>query len=135
VEQHGWGVDTLAVKGTMSNVNKSSLADQVEAMKDDPNAWGEPVPGPPSRRSERRQRATVVSVRLTAEELAKVQSYADRRQLSLSGALRTAALEAEEASSRVVTHPRWTASQSSNSNGGDQLIFRDIQSNLQSWIG
>lgn len=119
----------------MSNVDRPSLADQIEAMKDDPDAWGEPASGPPPRRSERRQRATVVSVRLTTEELAKVQSYADRRHLSLSGALRTAALEAEEALSHVITHPRWTAAQASNSNGGDKLIFRDIQSNLQSGVG
>lgn len=119
----------------MSNMDETSLANQIEAMKDDPDAWGEPAPDPSPRRSERRQRATVVSVRLTAEELAKLQSYADCRHLSMSGALRTAALEAEEASSRVVTHPRWTASHASNSNGGDNLIFRDIQSNLQSRVG
>ncbi|MBV9140465.1 MAG: hypothetical protein JO115_06055 [Pseudonocardiales bacterium] len=116
----------------MSTMDTSSLADQIEAMKDDPDAWGDPTPDAPPRRSERRARATVVSVRLTAEELAKVQAYAERRHLSLSGALRTATLEAEEASSRVVPHPRWTTSQTSNSNGGEELIFRDIQSNLQS---
>jgi hypothetical protein len=119
----------------MSNMDEPSLADQIEAMKDDPDAWGEPPPDPSPRRSERRQRGTVVSVRLTTEELAKVQTYADRRHMSLSGALRTAALEAEEASSRVVTHPRWTVLQASNSNGGDNLIFRDIQSNVQSRVG
>ncbi len=121
----------------MSNVDEQpSLADQIEAMKNDPDAWGEPVPNPSPRRSERRQRATVVSVRLTAEELAKVQSYAERRHLSLSGALRTATLEAEETASRVATHPRWTtASQTENSNGGDDLNFRDFQSNLQSQVG
>lgn len=119
----------------MSNMKELPLADQIDAMKDDPDAWGEPAPDPSPRRSERRQRGTVVSVRLTTEELAKVQSYADRRHLSLSGALRTAALEAEEASSNVVVHPRWTVSQQSNSNDGDNLIFRDIQTNLQSRVG
>lgn len=119
----------------MSNMDEPFLADQIEAMKDDPDAWGEPAPDPSPRRSERRQRATVVSVRLTTEELAKVQSYAHRRHLSLSGALRAAALDAEEALSRVVVYPRWTASQASNSNGGDDLIFRDTQSNLQSKVG
>ena len=108
-----------------------SLADQVEAIMDDPDAWGEPVPNPSPRRSERRRRGTVVSVRLTAEELAKVQSYAERRDLSLSGALRTAALEAEEEARRVVTHLRCdTALATTNSNGGDDLNLRDTQ-----WVG
>jgi hypothetical protein len=84
-------------------VSSSPDAPRIEAMKDDPDAWGAPVPNPSPRRSERRQRGTVVSVRLTAEELAEVQSYAELRGLSLSGALRAAALDAKEAAGRVVT--------------------------------
>lgn len=114
----------------MSSMDEPELAAQIEALKDDPEAWGAPA-GEPSRppRSERRQRGSVVSVRLTLDELAKVQAFADQRDLSLSGVLRTATLEAAELSGKVVTPARWAGSSASNANGGGDQIFQDVQSN------
>lgn len=114
----------------MTSMDESELAAQIEAMKDDENAWGDPSDERAERpRSERRQRGSVVSVRLTVDELAKVQAFAKHRDLSLSGALRTATLEAADFATKVVTHIRWTASSASNANSGDDQIFRDLRSN------
>lgn len=77
----------------MNNVDES-LASQVEAMKDDASAWGDPEPEPTrKRKSERRLRGVVVSVRLTADELAAVQKHALDHGLSVSGYLRSVALQ------------------------------------------
>ncbi len=115
----------------MNNMDESELAAQLEAMKDDDDAWGEPTDVPAGRpRSERRQRGSVVSVRLTLDEVAKVQAYADHRDLSLSGALRTATLEAAALAAKVVTHTRWKSPSASNANSAnDQSLVRDFQSN------
>jgi hypothetical protein len=61
------------------------------------------------RRSERRQRAAVVSVRLSVDEVEAVQEYAADRGLSLSGALRTATLEA----AAIASAARYTGSSGS----------------------
>lgn len=118
----------------MSTMDEPTLAEQLEAMKDDDDAWGEPVSAPTHPRSERRQRGSVVSVRLTVEELARIQAYADHQNLSLSGALRTAALEAAGAIVNVRTHRRWTGSTASNANGGDSQNIKDVQSNIRTGI-
>jgi predicted DNA binding CopG/RHH family protein len=77
----------------MRLMDERTLA-EIEAEMNDPDAWGEPEDAPaPKRRSERRQRAAVVSVRLNESELEAVQEYAAGRGLSLSGVLRTATLE------------------------------------------
>lgn len=69
------------------------LAAQIEAMRDDPKAWGEPEPEPSrKRKSERRQRGALVSVRFTPEELALVQTHAAEAGTSVSGYLRDIAL-------------------------------------------
>jgi hypothetical protein len=93
----------------MTGVDERALAKQIEDMKDDPEAWGDASepPGGRKSRSERRQRAAVVSVRFTAEELATAQAYADQRGLSLSGALRTVLLEAATPPP-VATPRRWS---------------------------
>jgi hypothetical protein len=92
----------------MNSVDERKLAEQIEAMRDDSDAWEE-SPGPAVKRrgSEKRQRGTVVSVRLTAEELERIQSLADATGLSLSGSIRDAALTA--ASAITVSRPRITA--------------------------
>lgn len=72
------------------------LAEQLEAMRDDPNAWGEPEPDVEptrKRKSERRQRGVIVSVRLTPQEHAEIQAQANEHRESVSGYLRTLALQ------------------------------------------
>jgi len=92
---------------TMTAMDERSLAEQIEASKDDPDAWGEAEPPRAKRHgSDRRQRGAVVSVRLTADELARIQEYAEEAKLSLSGALRSAALAAaDSAEARVTSYP------------------------------
>lgn len=91
----------------MRVMDDRALAQQVEAMKDDPDAWGGPesteAPGR-KRKSERRQRGAVVSVRLSAEELEALQRYADERGMALSSVLREYGLRA--ASARQDLEPR-----------------------------
>jgi hypothetical protein len=87
----------------MSGMDERALAAQIEAMRDDPAAWGEAEPAPQKRtRSERRQRGVVVSVRLTEAELAQINEYASGLGLSVSGALRDAALAAAARTSNVI---------------------------------
>jgi hypothetical protein len=66
---------------------------EVEAAMDDPNLWAdEPLPVP-ARRSEKRQRAAMISIRLSSEELEAVQAEAANRGLSVSRYVRDRALE------------------------------------------
>lgn len=115
----------------MNGMDESQLAAQIEGMKDDPDAWGEPEvePARPAR-SERRQRGSVVSVRLTVDELARLQAYADRRDLSLSGALRTTMLEAAERAAKIITSARWIGSSAaSNGNINAEQVASEVHSN------
>ena len=83
------------------------LAAQVEAMRDDPDAWGAPEQEPrPKRKSERRQRGAMVSVRLSPEELEAVQLQAAAVGSSVSGYLRNLALAA---SRPPVVSPMWAS--------------------------
>lgn len=92
----------------MRVMQERTLAD-IEAAMNDPDAWGDPDDAPaPRRRSERRQRSAVVSVRLTKDELRALQNYAHVRHLSISGALRAAGLEAASAAAVVRAVP-WNA--------------------------
>ncbi len=69
----------------------------VEAMRGDPEAWGEPVTSPVrKRKSERRQRGAMVSVRFTPDELAVVQRHAATARMPVSGYLRNLALAAPQ---------------------------------------
>ena len=80
-------------KDRIGIVTEEELAAQVEAMRDDAEAWGDPVQEPKSRRkSERRQRAAMVSVRFSPEELEAVQAQAADAGASVSGYLRSLAL-------------------------------------------
>jgi hypothetical protein len=58
----------------------------------DSTEWGEPVDEGRSRRSEKRQRAAMISIRVTAEELSAVQEAATARGLSVSRYVRDCAL-------------------------------------------
>jgi predicted DNA binding CopG/RHH family protein len=112
-------------QGTMSSMDDRELAAQIEAMRDDPAAWGDVEPAPKRpRKSEQRQRSVVVSVRLSQRELEVVEEHATARGLSVSGYLRTAALEA---ASRPVISTRWIGPVASNSSTADpaQLIQPD----------
>jgi hypothetical protein len=80
-------------EGMIGPMTEQELADQIEAQRDVPEAWGEPEPGR-KRKSEHRQRGALVSVRFTPDELAAVQAHAARAGTSVSGYLRDIALEA-----------------------------------------
>lgn len=82
-------------EGTIDTVEEPELVQQIEAMRDDPEAWGEPtrkLQGKP--KSERRQRGAMVSVRFSPDELASVQAHAVEAHTSVSGYLRNLALNA-----------------------------------------
>jgi hypothetical protein len=141
VGQHQRGVDTEGATATMSDMgDERALAEHIESMKDDVAAWGEPTePVGGKRRSERRQRGAVISVRLSADELAELQAFANRRNLSLSGTLRAAALEAAR-SAAATAHPgrSWwnrggTSVASVNISRHERIDFR-VDSNVQHFV-
>jgi hypothetical protein len=98
MEQHDLGVDEVeAKKGRIEAVAEEELGTQIEAMRDDTQAWGDPVREPRSRRkSERRQRGAMVSVRFSPDELELVQAQAAGVGASVSGYLRNLALTAAQ---------------------------------------
>jgi len=82
-------------EGTIDTMEERELAEQLESMRDDPEAWGEPTNKTPAKRkSERRQRGALVSVRFSPDELAAVQAHAAEVGTSVSGYLRDLALAA-----------------------------------------
>jgi predicted DNA binding CopG/RHH family protein len=84
-----------AGEGNIEHMKERELAEQIEAMRDDAEAWGEPVAEPArKRKSERRQRGAMVSVRFSPEELASVQEHAAEAGMPVSGYLRNLALAA-----------------------------------------
>lgn len=83
---------------------RETLRDQVEAAMDDPNQWAdEPLPVP-ARRSEKRQRAAMISIRLSSEELETVQAEAAARGLTVSRYVRDRALEPAQSESVRKAH-------------------------------
>jgi predicted DNA binding CopG/RHH family protein len=72
--------------------DEAELADELEKAMADPSEWGEPIRESRPPRSEKRQRAAMISIRLTADELSAVQAQATARGLSVSGYVRDAAL-------------------------------------------
>jgi predicted DNA binding CopG/RHH family protein len=74
---------------TMSAVTD---ADDIHTRLGDDSAWEEPQPAP-RRKSERRQRGVMVSVRLSAAELEQVQAAAAEHGLTVATYMRTCALE------------------------------------------
>lgn len=88
------GVDEVeAGEERIEAVSEEEFAAQIEAMRDDVDAWGEPVREPRAKRkSERRQRGAMVSVRFSVDELRTVQAHAAQTGASVSGYLRDLAL-------------------------------------------
>jgi uncharacterized protein (DUF1778 family) len=70
----------------------AQLADELEQAMNDPTEWGEPIDEDRPRRSEKRQRAAMISIRLTADELGVVQEAAAARGLSVGRYVRESAL-------------------------------------------
>jgi hypothetical protein len=79
--------------------SESDRTDYYEEHKDDPELWDEPLPAKP-----RRRLASMISVRLSPEEVETIREVADGRSLSLSGFLRMAALK-EARRGEVRTRP------------------------------
>jgi predicted DNA binding CopG/RHH family protein len=70
----------------------AQLADELEKAMNDPTEWGEPIDEGRPRRSEKRQRAAMISIRLSPEELSAVQEEATARGVSVSRYVRECAL-------------------------------------------
>jgi hypothetical protein len=105
-------------------MREGEFAEQIEAMRDDAAAWGEPTAKPErKRKSERRQRGALVSVRFTPDELASVQEHAAEAGTSVSGYLRNLALTA--ARQPIVTGS-WVPVTTVNASATDErLLLRD----------
>jgi hypothetical protein len=107
------------------------MAAQIEAMRDDPDAWGEPSPEPepePKRKSERRQRGAMVSVRFSPDELATVQEHATDAGMSVSGYLRDLALDA---SRQPIVTMAWLGATTINTSTTDERdLLREVQGTL-----
>jgi hypothetical protein len=102
-------------------MREHELAEQIEAMRDDAEAWGEPdSERGHKRKSERRQRGALVSVRFSPDELASVQEHAAEAGASMSGYLRSLALAAARRPSVTVT---WVSGASINASGTDQRFL------------
>ena len=71
----------------------STDADQVLESIKDPDAWGEAVPAR-RRKSEKRKRGVVVSVRLSAEEFESLETEATRLGMAMGTYMRQRALAA-----------------------------------------
>ena len=76
----------------------AKLAAQLESSDGRPNRVGDAIPDTRSGRSEKRQRAAMISIRLTAQELETVQARAANRGLSVSQYVRELALQPTQAS-------------------------------------
>jgi predicted DNA binding CopG/RHH family protein len=108
----------------MNSMDEHTLASQVEAMKDDAAAWGDPeLKSQRPRKSEQRQRGAMVSVRFTEDELSAVQAHAAERGLSVSGYLRSVALDV---AGQPVVSTRWSGHVATNSSLTDaRLLLRN----------
>ena len=73
----------------------TSEADSLRAI-DDASEWGTPTPG---RKSEKRQRSAVVSVRMTQDELARVQAEAQALNQTVGTYMREVALGCRQSKS------------------------------------
>lgn len=105
------------------------LAEQIEAMRDDSDAWGEPSPEPErKRKSERRQRGAMVSVRFSPDELASVQAQATDVGMSVSGYLRSLALAASRQPIMCMT---WLGATTINASTTDErVLLREVRGSL-----
>jgi hypothetical protein len=115
-----------AGEGNIAHMKERELAEQIEAMRDDAEAWGEPVAEPErKRKSERRQRGAMVSVRFSPDELASVQVHAAEAGISVSGYLRNLALAAARQPIVIVG---WVGATTINASATDErLLVREEQ--------
>lgn len=91
----------MALRDRMRDMDERELAEALEASKDDVDAWGEQsgkAPTSGTRKSEKRQRGVVVSVRLTPAEFESVQRQAEGAGHTVSGYLRHLAEVTDESS-------------------------------------
>jgi hypothetical protein len=138
MDKYRGGVDSMATQeGKIGGVMEKELAEQVEAMRDDVDAWGDPVPRPKRpRKSERRHRGAMVSVRFSPEELAAVQAHASDAGASVSGYLRNLALATASRPIVTVAWLGWTAANSPTTE--ERLLVRSEQACvgcLWPWLG
>jgi hypothetical protein len=107
------------------------LAKQIEAMRDDEDAWGGPSPEPErKRKSERRQRGALVSVRFSPDELASVQAHAAEAGNSVSGYIRNLALAAAQ---QPIVTMTWVGATTINAIGTkEDFVVRDDQ--VPAWL-
>jgi hypothetical protein len=112
--------------GNIAHMKERELAEQIEAMRDDAEVWGEPVTEPArKRKSERRQRGAMVSVRFSPDELASVQEHAADAGMSVSGYLRNLALAAARQPIVIVG---WVGATTINASATDErLLVREEQ--------
>jgi predicted DNA binding CopG/RHH family protein len=113
----------------ITSMEEHELAEQIEAMRDDPAAWGEPVPEPErKRKSERRQRGAMVSVRFSPDELTRVQAHAAEAGMSVSGYLRGLALETARQPVVTAAIVTWTGTATINASAEEKLqVIREDQ--------
>jgi Mobilization protein NikA len=132
MEQHHWRVDEVATQeGTIGIVKEHDLAEQIEATRDDAETWGEPSPGRRrKRKSERRKRGALVSVRFSPGELASVQAHAADAGTSVSGYLRNLALAA--ARQPIVTMT-WVGAATINAAGTEER-FLVREDHVPAWL-
>ena len=116
-------------EGKIASMKEHELAEQIEAMRDDPEAWGEPVAEPQrKRKSERRQRGAMVSVRFSPDELAAVQAHAAEAGMSVSGYLRSLALETARHPVVTAAAVTWAGTTTINASAGKKLqVIREDQ--------
>jgi hypothetical protein len=106
----------------MTKMKEGELAEQIESMRDDPDAWGDPEPDVPvaRRKSEKRQRVAMVSVRLNPDELSALQAHALRVGSTVSAYLRDVAVHA--AHQPIIVSP-WKGSAAVNSSATDERLL------------
>jgi len=88
-----------------------SSAEEMDRAINDPAEWGAPKRG---RKSEKRQRDAVVSVRMTAAELESVQGKAARTGQTVGSFMRESALRVGVVEDRVSLHPAHSATPAYN---------------------
>lgn len=128
MEQHCRGVDEMETgEGNIAIMKDDELAKQIEGMRDDAEAWGDPAAAEPERKrkSERRQRGAMVSVRFSPDELASVQEHAAEAGMSVSGYVRDLALKA---AGQPIVIMGWGGPMTVNASATEErLLLRDEQ--------
>ncbi len=87
--------------GLEGKMEPMSSAGEMDRVINDPSEWGQPKRG---RKSEKRQRDAVVSVRMTAAELETVQEKAAQTGQTVGGFMRDSALRASFGEGRLCIH-------------------------------